>query len=130
MSHRNGKSRSQQQAKRVSRRVGKIEAVSFFNMLTGPELLEMTDASLPEHRERLYPPTVALSMFMMQALNEDGSCQKAVDGWAAQRVAEGLSVQSIHTGAYCRARQRLPMEMVTALTRQTAQLLSAQAPAG
>ena len=127
MSNRNAEFESQQHSKNVSRSVGKIEAVEFFNLLTGPELLEMTDTYLPEHRERLYPPTVSLSMFMMQALNEDGSCQKAVDGWAAQRAAEGLSVQSINTGAYCKARQRLPVEMVSALTRQSAQMLSAQA---
>ncbi|GAC1412341.1 MAG: hypothetical protein NVSMB6_14190 [Burkholderiaceae bacterium] len=65
--------------------------MDFFNVLTGPELLETTEAYLPEHRERLHPPTVTLSMFMMQALNEDGSCQKAVNGWAARRAAEGLS---------------------------------------
>ena len=39
-------------------------AVEFFNVLTSPELLATTEAQLPEHRERLYPPTVALSMFM------------------------------------------------------------------
>jgi hypothetical protein len=106
-----------------------MDAVDFFNMLTGPELLEKTEASLPEHRERLYPPTVTLSMFMKQALEDDGSCQRAVNGWAARRAAEGLSVQSIRTGAYCKARQRLPIEMVTALTRETGQLLSSRAPA-
>ena len=37
-------------------------------MLTDPLLLEVTEAHLPEHRERLYPPTVALSMFIKQAL--------------------------------------------------------------
>ncbi len=36
----------------------------YFNLLTSGELLEITDSLLPEHRERLYPPTVALSMFM------------------------------------------------------------------
>src|SRR5450755_3582727 len=130
LSNRNAEFESQQHSKNVSRSVGKIEAVEFFNLLTGPELLEMTDTYLPEHRERLYPPTVTLSMFMMQALNEDASCQRAVDGWAVQRAAEGLSVQSINTGAYCKARQRLPVEMVSALTRQTARLLCAQARAG
>jgi len=104
--------------------------VDFFNVLTGPELLEKTEAYLPEHRERLYPPTVTLSMFMMQALNEDGSCQKAVNGWAARRAAEGLSANSVRTGAYCKARQRLPVEMAMALTRETGQLLSARAQAG
>ncbi len=37
-------------------------------------------AHLPEHRQRLSPPTVTLAMFMRQALNEDGSRQKAVNG--------------------------------------------------
>lgn len=90
----------------------------------------MTDSLLPEHRERLYPPTLALSMFMGQVLSEDGSCQKAVDSWAAQRAADGLSVQSVNTGAYCKARQRLPVEMVSTLTRYTAQQLSTRAQAG
>jgi hypothetical protein len=105
-------------------------AVDFFNVLTGPLLLELTEAHLPAHRERLYPPTVTLSMFIKQALDEDGSCQRAVNGWAAQRVAEGLRPQSVDTGAYCRARQRLPVEMVAALTRETGKLLCAQADTG
>lgn len=77
----------------------------FFNVLTGPELIEITEAHLPEHRERLYPPTVALSMFLRQTLATDGSCQRAVNAWAADRAAEGLSPQSVRTGGYCRARQ-------------------------
>lgn len=79
------------------------------------------------HRERLYPPTVTLSMFMRQALQADGSRQKAVNGWAAQRAADGLIVCSVRAGGYCRARQRLPLEMVTALTSQAVQLLSQKA---
>jgi hypothetical protein len=127
LSDRNAEFHSQQHARRISRSAEQIGAVDFFNLLTGPELLEMTDALLPEHRERLYPPTLALSMFMGQVLSEDGSCQKAVDGWAAQRAAEGLSVQSVNTGAYCKARQRLPVEMVSTLSRYTAQQLTARA---
>lgn len=122
--------RSQQHRKRIGRHAVQIEAVDFFNMLTGPELLDTTEAYLPEHRERLYPPTVTLSMFMKQALNEDRSCQRAVNGWAAQRAAEGLSVHSVSTGGYCKARQRLPMQMVVALTRATGCLLSARAQPG
>jgi hypothetical protein len=121
---RNAEFQSEQQRKQIHRRARRLETVDFFNLLTGPELLEMTESHLPEHRERLYPPTVALSMFMRQALNADGSCQKAVNGWAAQRAAEGLSVQSIRTGGYCKARQRLPVAMVTALTRETGRLVS------
>jgi len=111
----------------IASRANSTQAVEFFNLLTSPELLQTTEALLPKHRERLYPPTVTLSMFIRQVLEADGSCQKAVNGWAAQRAADGLSACSVRTGGYCRARQRLPLEMVSALTRQTGSLLSQKA---
>lgn len=111
----------------VRRRAQQLGAVDFLNMLTRPELLELTDRYLLAHRERLYPPTVTLSMFMKQVLAADRSCQRAVNAWAAQGSAEGLVVQSIRTGAYCQARQRLLLEMVRALTRETGRLLSSKA---
>lgn len=130
MNKRNAHSEFQQHRERIHRDVQRQCAVDFFNILTGPQLLELTDAYLPEHRERLYPPTVTLSMFIKQVLEADGSCQKAVNGWAAQRAAEGLSPRSVRTGAYCKARQRLPTEMVIALTRETGNLLCDQAKTG
>lgn len=97
--------------------------MDFFNVLTSPEMLATTQAHLPKYRERLYSPTVTLSMFMRQALEEDASCQKAVNGWAAQRAADGLQPMSVRTGGYCRARQRLPVAMVQELARETARQL-------
>ena len=130
MNKRTAQSEFQQHRESIRQGIHHKQAVDFFNVLTGPLLLELTEAHLPEHRERLYPPTVVLSMFIKQALEADGSCQRAVNGWAAQRAAEGLSPQSVGTGAYCKARQRLPAEMVVALTRETGKLLCAQANTG
>ena len=127
MGNHHGSFQSRQQRINICRRVRESSAVEFFNVLTGPELLETTEAHLPAHRERLYPPTVTLSMFMKQALEEDRSCQRAVNAWAAQRAAEGLSVRSVRPGAVCRARQRLPVQRVTALTREAGRLLSIRA---
>ena len=118
MSNRNTPSRIQQHQDSIRQGSRRSGAVDFFNVLTGPLLLDLTEAQLPAHRERLYPPTVVLSMFIKQALSDDASCQRAVNGWAAQRAAEGLTPHSVRTGGYCRARQRLPTEMVTALTRE------------
>ena len=103
------------QRRRVQRHARASGAYSFFNLLTGPELFEKVESLLPEHRERLFPPTETLSIFLAQALNADRSCQKAVDETAVRRVVAGLPVCSTHTGAYCRARARLPMEMVRTL---------------
>jgi hypothetical protein len=130
MNKRNAHTEFQQHRESIRQGVHRQRTVDFFNVLTGPLLLELTEAHLPEHRERLYPPTVTLSMFIKQVLEADGSCQKAVNGWAAQRAAEGLSPRSVRKGAYCKARQRLPAEMVMAMTRETGKLLCAQADSG
>lgn len=42
-------------------------------MLTSLELLDPLEDLLPDHRERLYPPTGTLSMFLAQALRTDRS---------------------------------------------------------
>jgi len=87
------------------------------------------EAHLPEHRERLYPPTTTLSLFLAQVLNNDASCQGAVNIHTVERVFSGLSPSSSKTGGYCRARQRLPREMVSALVKQTGYMMSEQTPA-
>ncbi|MDB9953199.1 IS4 family transposase [Porticoccaceae bacterium] len=95
------------------------DAHQFFNLLTSDNLLNVVEAQLPAHRERQFPPTETLSMFLAQALNNDSSCQKAVNDWAVSRALSGL-MSSTATGGYCRARQRLPTDMVSVLVRHTA----------
>lgn len=108
-----------QQQQRVPRRAADSDSYASFSLLTGPELLEPKEALLPEHRERLFPPTETLSMFLAQAMSANRSFQKAVDEAAIKRLTGGLPRCSTHTGAYCRARQRLPVEMVARLVRRT-----------
>lgn len=112
----------------VAQQAQKVDANRFFNLLTGPELLETVEALLPEHRERKFPPTQTLAMFLGQVLSADGSCQKAVDEAIVDRLLMGLPAGSADTGAYCRARQRLPEEMLCGLARQIATLLGEHTP--
>jgi hypothetical protein len=124
---RKDKLQARQPGKHIQQRIAQSTAVDFFNLLTGPELLECLEAHLPEHRERRYPPTQTLSMFMKQVLSADRSCQHAVNSWALQCAAEGLTVGSVRTGGYCQARQRLPQQMVSSLARQMGDRLSKRA---
>ncbi len=66
--HSNPRVRVQQ---RVRRRADNSDAYAFFNLLTSPELLTEVESLMPEHRERLFPPTETLSMFLSQALSAD-----------------------------------------------------------
>jgi len=52
---------------------------------------------------------------------------KAGNGWAVQRVTDGLKSCSVRTGGDCRARQRLPLEMVSTRARETGRLLREKA---
>lgn len=117
-----------QQQRGVRARVGDSDAYAFFNLLTGPELFDKVESLLPPHRERLFPPTETLSMFLAQALSADRSCQQAVDEAAVRRLAAGLAPCSTHTGAYCMARERLPMQMVKALAGYVGQWVTTHAP--
>jgi hypothetical protein len=116
------------QQRRIRNHASNSDSYEFFNMLTSPELLDQVEDLLPDHRERLYPPTETLSMFLAQALSTDRSCQRAVNDAAIKRLAGGMTPCSTHTGAYCRARQRLPVEMVSTLVRKSGQLMAETTP--
>ena len=103
------------------------DAYAFFNVLTSAPLLGTVEGVLPEHRERVFTPTETLAMFLGQALSADRSCQGAVNEASVKRLVGGLTPCSTNTGGYCRARQRLPREMVTTLTRHIGSSLSAGA---
>ena len=94
--HPNRQSCVQQQ--RIRSHVKSSDSYTFFNQLTSPELLDEVESLLPKHRERLFPPTETLSMFLAQALSMDRSCQKAVNDAA---------VQAFETTSVVKARRRI-----------------------
>jgi len=75
------------QQKRVNHHATHSDSYQFFNLLTTPAFFDHLEAHLPTHRERLFPPTETLSMFLTQAMNEDRSCQRIVND--TQSVSRG-----------------------------------------
>ena len=75
------------------------DSYTFFNALTVLQWLDQVEALLPAHRERLFPPTGALPMFLNQALSAARSCQHAVDESAIKRLTQGLPQCSTHTNS-------------------------------
>ena len=53
------------QQRLVRRHADNSDAQAFFNLLIGAELLDKVESGLPTHRERLFPPTETLSMFLV-----------------------------------------------------------------
>jgi hypothetical protein len=117
-------SQSKPQQQRVRHYAGNTDSYAMFNLLTGPQLLDRVEQLLPEHRERLFPPTETLSMFLAQVLSADGSCQQAVNDAMVKRVISGMEAGKTNTGAYCKARARLPLTMVSTLALQTGAIIA------
>lgn len=100
----------------------------FFNVLNTPDLLSILEETQPSHRKRIYPPIATLSMYLTQTLQFDSSCQNIVNVAAINRMNAGLSIGSILTGGYCRARQRLPIKMVSSLVHKVGQFTESLIP--
>lgn len=79
-------------------------------------------------RDRLFSPLVTLWVFLSQVIDPDHSCRAAVARFWAWRAARKLPPCSTDTGAYCKARQRLPEGVLAQLTRSTGRQTQDQAP--
>lgn len=79
-------------------------------------------------KQRVYSPLVTLWVFLGQVLSADHSCRSAVARLIAHRVAQGESMCSAETGAYCQARKRLPEKFFSTVARLVGRELDAQAP--
>ena len=97
--------------------------------LLPPEQIQqaVTAAGYVEHA-RVYTAVTTMLTFLTQVLRADRSCQQAVSGLIAQRVAAGQPPSSADTGAYCKARQRLPEAACWDLQRQIGRVVEEQAP--
>ena len=80
-------------------------------------------------RQRIFTPLTTLWVFLSQVTSPDGSCRDAVIRLLALRASRGEKPCAAGTGSYCKARQRLPEEVLSRLTQETAARLTAEAPA-
>ena len=67
-------------------------------------------------RDRWFTPVVTFWTFLVQTLTADASCQTALARLIAWLAGQGRPVPSANTGAYCRARRRLPEGLLSRLS--------------
>jgi hypothetical protein len=67
----------------------------------------------------LYNPVTVLWLFLSQVIHANPTLAVTVECFLAWRLGQGMSPCSTDTGAYARARQRLPEALLAMLTRHT-----------
>lgn len=116
------------QVEAMQRRLAQTPGLPFAQLLPAKLIEELLHQQGIDFRERIYTPLVTLALFLSQCHEEDQSLQQAVLRLLAQRHLDGLPNCSTDTGAYCKARQRLPETFLAELTRHTGQTLLRAAP--
>ena len=127
MSHSNRGSVASQ-VESLQRQFAQAPGLPFADLLSEEQVTQLLDEFGIRFRDRNYPPLVVLAMMLSQSSDADPSLKQAVARRIAQRVAEGKSPGSSNTGAYSRARKRMPEQVLAKLTRATGKQLMTQAP--
>jgi hypothetical protein len=81
-----------------------------------------------EYRSRLYPPVVTLWAMLHQVLCADKSMRHTVTAMNSWLSTTGARVPSSDTGAYSKARKRLPETLLQRLVPETAEQLEKTVP--
>jgi len=112
----------------IQRRFAQVPRLPFAELLPEDVIVRLLDELGVGFRDRDYPPLIVLAMFLGQCSEADPSLKQAVARYLAQRVAEGKPACSANTGAYSKARKRLPEKFLAELTRHVGKELMKQAP--
>ena len=104
------------------------KGLPFGNLLDTRVVGRLAEEERPNSYDRIYSTVVTLWAFLMQVLDADHSCRKAVARVQAWRASKNLDPCSPRTGAYCRARQRLPLALLRRLLWWVAQKLQSETP--
>lgn len=81
-----------------------------------------------EGTDEVWNPALTLWAFLTQVVSSAKSCTAAVARALCWRLALGLEPCSANTGAYCKARQKLPEALLRHLAVEVAARLEQQAP--
>lgn len=115
------------QVESLQRQFAQAPGLPFAELLPAELVAQLLQEQDALFYDRIYTPLVTLSLFLSQCQDADPSQRQAVARLIAHRVAQEQSACSSHTGAYSKARQRLPEKVVADLTRHTGKRLMTQA---
>lgn len=122
------KKRLCQGVEQFRRQFGDQPTKALGSVLPTTELQRLVVEEVSTFRERIYLPLTTLGLFIGQALSQDGACQDAVSRRLSERTARGETACSLNSGPYCKARKRLPLELIRRLALKIGETLEQDSP--
>jgi len=94
-------------------------SLPFSDVLPAQMIASAMQAMCLRYYESLYNPVTVLWLFLGQVIHANPTLAATVENLLAWRLSQGLPACSTDTGAYARARKRLPEALLARLTRYT-----------
>ena len=113
----------------VVRRIDKLielDQVRLTDVFNDGDIHQLCDELEIEFREREFTPAITLGLFISQCLSRGDACSTVLAKFNRQRKRQGLAPCSEDASAYCKARARLPVELIDRLGRRIVDLLHAK----
>jgi hypothetical protein len=104
------------------------DGLAVADLIPEVEIQQAAGANFAGDAHAIYTPAVTLWAFLTQCLSRSKSCMSAVARVLVLRTALELPPCSANTGAYCKARAKLPEALLERLTYQVGDLVEDQAP--
>ena len=101
------------------RQFGQHAGLPFSEVLPAQVVASAMTAMCLQCYDSLYNPVTVLWLFLSQVIHANPTLAATVENFLAWRLGQGMSPCSTDTGAYARARQRLPEALLAMLTRHT-----------
>lgn len=110
------------------RQFGDQPTLALGSVLPAEVVRKVVEEEVGSFRQRIYPPLTTLGLFVGQALSSDGACQDAVARNLSERTARGEGGCTLSSGPYCKARQRLPLGLISRLGTSVGEELERASP--
>jgi hypothetical protein len=110
-------------AQSLRRKITRQEGMPFADLLGLDWVAAIVREEVKAWRECVYTPLVTLQTFLAQVLSAEQCCLAAVAHLLASLTSQGLKTCSPKTDPYCKARARLPEELLRRLVRESGQRL-------
>lgn len=94
-------------------------SMPFSEVLPAQVVTSALEAMCLQCYDSLYNPVTVLWLFLSQVIHANPTLAATVESFLAWRLGQGMTPCSTDTGAYARARQRLPEALLARLTRHT-----------
>ena len=112
--------------KQVRVRVEKLKAANqlcLSEIFQDEQIHEICDELQIQFRQRCFTPAITLGLFVAQVLNRDEPCTAVLTRFNRTRKNAGATPISEDASAYCKARAKLPLELMERLTTMTNDLV-------